>query len=293
MTESDETPLPVLRTIADLRACLTEWRREALTVGFVPTMGALHAGHLALVERARAENDRVIASVFVNPKQFSPGEDLESYPRREGRDAEKLAAAECDTMFAPSAAEMYPDGFATKVTVDGISEGLCGATRPNFFTGIATVVAKLFILIGPDRAYFGEKDYQQLLLIRRMARDLGMPVDVVGCPVVRDDDGLALSSRNDYLSAEERHRALTLPATLSEMARRLSEDGGATAVAQALADGRKRLESAGFTLDYLEIRDAETLEPLTVVDRPARVLAGGYLGGTRLIDNVPVMPSAD
>jgi len=272
---------------AQLRRTIASWRQDGATIGFVPTMGALHAGHLSLIERALAETDRVVASIFVNPKQFSPGEDLAAYPRGLERDRAMLEDAGCSLLFAPQVTDIYPEGFATAVSVSGLTEGLDGATRPNFFGGIATVVAKLFILATPDKAFFGEKDYQQLLVVRRMAADLGLPVKVIGCPTLRDPDGLAMSSRNVYLSPEERQQALVLPQTLNSAAKAIS--GGAD-VAKTLRDGRATLESAGFRLDYLELRDAKTLAPLRHLSRPARLFVGGYLGKTRLIDNVPVSP---
>jgi pantoate--beta-alanine ligase len=270
---------------AQLRETIASWRQDGATIGFVPTMGALHAGHLSLIKRALAETDRVVASIFVNPKQFSPGEDLAAYPRGLERDRQMLEDAGCALLFAPQVADIYPEGFATSVSVSGLTEGLDGATRPNFFGGIATVVAKLFILVAPDKAFFGEKDYQQLLVVRRMTTDLGLPVEVIGCPTVRDPDGLAMSSRNVYLSPAERQQALVLPQTLTSVAEAIA--GGAD-IAKVLRDGCATLEAAGFRLDYLELRDAETLAPLRHLSRPARLFVGGYLGKTRLIDNVPV-----
>ena len=281
------TGIPHIKTGAALRQTSRDWRAQGKRVGLVPTMGALHEGHISLVETALAECDAVIATIFVNPKQFSPGEDLDAYPRTLDADKAMLTDAGCTALFAPVVSEIYPDGFATSITVAGISEGLCGATRPNFFTGIATVVAKLLILAEADIAYFGEKDYQQLLLIKRLVTDLGLPVEVKGCPIVREPDGLAMSSRNRYLSDSERQMALTLGQTLKEVA--VGLEAGAKA-AQLISMGLERLAAAGFKMDYLELRDAETLQPMTDLNRPARLLAGGYLGKTRLIDNWPVNP---
>lgn len=279
--------LTIIQTGDALRQTVRRWKREGLTVGLVPTMGALHAGHLSLIELARAHCDRVVATIFVNPRQFSPGEDLDAYPRTIERDTALLREAGCHALFAPAVSEIYPDGFATSITVAGISEGLCGATRPNFFGGIATVVAKLLILAEPDKAFFGEKDYQQLLVIRRLVTDLALPVEIIGGALVREADGLAMSSRNAYLSGNERQMALTLHHTLKEVTAGL--EAGAEP-GRLIAMGLERLASAGFRMDYLELRDAETLEPIERLERPARLLAGGYLGKTRLIDNMPVTP---
>lgn len=279
--------LSIIRIGEELRRTVRQWKRDGLTVGLVPTMGALHAGHISLVETALSDCDRVVTTIFVNPRQFSPGEDLDAYPRTMERDTQLLREAGCHAVFSPTVDEIYPQGFSTSITVSGISEGLCGATRPNFFGGIATVVAKLLILGEPDRAYFGEKDYQQLLVIKRLVKDLGLPVEVVGCPLVREPDGLAMSSRNAYLSDNERQTALTLYHTLKEVTAGL--EAGAEP-GRLIAMGLERLAEAGFRMDYLELRDAETLQPVNRLERPARLLAGGYLGQTRLIDNMPVTP---
>jgi pantoate--beta-alanine ligase len=279
--------LPVIRSGEELRRAVRLWKREGLSVGLVPTMGALHAGHISLVALAKARCDRVVATIFVNPRQFSPGEDLDAYPRTMERDIALLGEAGCHALFAPTVSEIYPAGFATSITVSGISEGLCGATRPNFFGGIATVVAKLLILAEPDTAFFGEKDYQQLLVIKRLVKDLALPVEIIGGALIREPDGLAMSSRNAYLSDNERQMALTLYHTLKEMTAGL--EAGADP-ARLIAMGLERLAQAGFRMDYLELRDTETLEPIDRLERPARLLAGGYLGQTRLIDNMPVTP---
>lgn len=279
------------RRIADLRLGLAPWRRAGQRIGLVPTMGALHQGHMALVAAARAACARVVVTIFVNPKQFAAGEDLGAYPRREAADLDMLRAAGVDLAFVPAVAEIYPPQFSTLVRVGGLSEGLCGAHRTGHFDGVATVVAKLLIQSLPDIAYFGEKDYQQLLVIRRLARDLDIPVVIEGVPTVREPDGLALSSRNAYLSPEERRRAPELARVLRAVAGNLEREPGA--VLRETARGAARLAEAGFRVDYLEVRDATDLAPLReVVRTPARVLAAAYLGRTRLIDNMPVNPGA-
>jgi pantoate--beta-alanine ligase len=276
-----------VRTVADLRKHIALWRKRDERVGLVPTMGALHQGHMALVRAARAECDRVVASIFVNPKQFAPTEDLGSYPRREAADLEMLRSASADLVFMPVVDEMYPPDFATLVQVDGLTEGLCGAQRAGHFDGVTTVVTKLLIQALPDIAYFGEKDYQQLMVVHRLARDLDLPVRVAGVPTVREPDGLALSSRNVYLSAQERRTAPNLARVLRSVAAALAIKPGA--VARELARGVRELGEAGFEIDYLEIREEETLRPVTVsVAARSRVLAAVQLGKTRLIDNMPI-----
>ncbi len=278
--------LATVRTVAALRETVAAWRQAGDRIGLVPTMGALHEGHLALVRAARADCDRVVATLFVNPAQFGPNEDYTSYPRDEGDDAAKFAALGVDLLFAPDVDEMYPEGFATAVTVSRVSEGLCDDHRPGHFEGVATVVAKLLLQALPDRAYFGEKDYQQLQVIKRLAADLDIPVAIEGVPTVRDADGLALSSRNAYLSPDERAVAARLNQILDAV-------GAAVAAGASAADeasrGRAALIEAGFdSVDYLEVRDAETLAPVEQPTRPARVLAAARIGRTRLIDNMPV-----
>jgi pantoate--beta-alanine ligase len=281
-----EALLPVVRSVAELRQHVARWRDSGERIGLVPTMGALHQGHLALVAAAQARCQRVVVSIFVNPKQFGPQEDLTSYPRPEADDLAKLTQAGVDLAFIPPVDAMYPPGFATTVTVGGPSEGLCGAHRPGHFDGVATVVAKLLIQTAPDAAFFGEKDYQQLMVVRRMARDLNLPVEIVGVPTVREADGLALSSRNVYLSAEERRLAPNLNRVMREAA---GEIAHATLPAPILQRAISALSELGFAVEYLELRDATTLAPLLdTPSRPARLLAAIQLGRTRLIDNVPV-----
>ncbi|KAA0688831.1 pantoate--beta-alanine ligase [Azospirillum brasilense] len=284
-----EQPLSVVRSVDDLRAQVAAWHRDGKTVALVPTMGALHDGHLALVRRARELADQVVASVFVNPTQFAPHEDFDRYPRDEAGDSRKLASAGCHLLYAPTVRAMYPEGFATAISVGGPAEGLCGTFRPQMFGGVALVVTKLFLQAQPDVAVFGEKDYQQLMVIRRFARDLDIPVRVEGLPTVREADGLAMSSRNAYLSADERARAPELNRALLDAASALA--GGAEA-AKVLEAVRARITAAGFgSIDYVELRDADTLAPVSRMERPARLLAAAWMGKARLIDNVPVLPA--
>lgn len=281
-------PLPVVRTVPELRARVHAWRREGQTIGFVPTMGSLHEGHLSLVRLARREAGRAVASVFVNPTQFAPGEDFDAYPRDEARDAELLASAGCDLLYAPTVAAMYPQGFATRVTVSGVSAPLEGEKRPTHFDGVATVVTKLLNQAGADVAVFGEKDYQQLQVIRRLAADLDIPTRIVGAPTARADDGLALSSRNAYLSEAERRIAPALYAALKGAAEAISAGGR---VDDAEAKAIQALRAAGFdSVDYLEARRADDLSRLGPgpAEGDARLLAAVWLGKTRLIDNLAV-----
>lgn len=279
--------IPIVRTIASLRAQVSAWRGQGLRTGFVPTMGALHAGHLSLVAAARARCDRVVVSIFVNPTQFGPNEDFEAYPRDEQADLLKLASAQTDLAYLPAVDEMYPPGSLTSVNVSGITEGLCGAARPGHFQGVTTVVTKLLLQVLPDAAFFGEKDYQQLKTIARMARDLDIPAEIIGVATLREADGLALSSRNVYLSAIERQAALSLPRTLFALAAKLRD--GSTA-APHLADGIAALLEGGFaSVDYLQLCDAGDLTPLARISgKPARLIAAARIGKTRLIDNIPV-----
>jgi pantoate--beta-alanine ligase len=276
--------ITVVRTIADLRAAVAKWRKSGDSIGLVPTMGALHDGHMSLVTRSRAENKRTIATLFVNPTQFGPKEDLAAYPRDETADLAMLQNAKVDALYAPSIGEMYPKGFATTVTVAGLTDSLDGPHRPGHFAGVATVVSKLLLQTTPDRAYFGEKDFQQLQVIRRLSADLDIPVQIVGVPTVRDADGLALSSRNRYLGKDERAHAAALPRMLSDIANRLRKEPGA--VAREIAWGHRQLEDAGFQkIDYVDVCDEATLQPVTRITSPSRVFAAAWLGKTRLIDN--------
>lgn len=278
--------LPIERSLAGLRARVAGWRNAGQSVALVPTMGALHDGHLALVHAARSRADRVLVSIFVNPKQFAPTEDFAAYPRHEAEDVAKLAGAGADAVFAPAAVEMYPPGEVTSVVVAGPALGLEADFRPHFFTGVATVVSKLFLAALPDIAIFGEKDYQQLVVIRRMAADLLIPVEIVGHPTVREADGLAFSSRNAYLSPAERRIAPNLHAALAEVAAgiRAGRDP-----ARILREARERLNGVGFEVDYLELRNAETLLAVAdITSEPLRLLAAAWLGKTRLIDNIAV-----
>ncbi|WP_136657820.1 pantoate--beta-alanine ligase [Nitratireductor sp. XY-223] len=283
--------IATIRTVADLRAVVNGWRRNGETVAVVPTMGAFHDGHLSLVRIARSQADRVIVTLFVNPKQFNNADDLTNYPRTEEEDAEKLRPLGVDILYAPHVGEIYPDGFATNISVGGVSEGLCGTQRPGHFDGVATIVTKLLLQTGADHAYFGEKDYQQLQVVRRLVRDLDIPVEIVACPTVREDDGLAMSSRNLRLSASQRFTAPAKSDVLHTVAERLSVGGP---VAETLESGRKALLDAGFReVEYLELRSDDGLCPLDRLDRPARLLAAAWLGDVRLIDNVPVTPIQD
>jgi pantoate--beta-alanine ligase len=278
----------IIREADALKHEIARLRADGGTIAFVPTMGALHAGHMALVAEARGRADHVVASIFVNPTQFGPNEDLSTYPRREAADAAMLEQAGCSILWAPDAATMYPAGFSTNIHVAGVSEGLCGASRPGHFDGVATVVARLFGQVRPDVALFGEKDYQQLAVIRRMVLDLVLPVDIVGVPTQRDADGLALSSRNLYLSDDERAAARALPRALGDAAQAI---GDGVPVDESIERARSRLDAAGFDpIDYVEFRDVDTLSPLAAPDRPGRLLAAAWLGKTRLIDNLPVDP---
>ncbi|WP_454278907.1 pantoate--beta-alanine ligase [Sphingomonas sp. Marseille-Q8236] len=277
--------MQVIRDREALAAALATMRGEGARVALVPTMGALHAGHIALIEAAKRPGTKVVASIFVNPKQFGAGEDLGRYPRREASDLRMLTEAGCDLVWMPGVEAMYPEGHATNISVAGVSEGFDGESRPGHFDGVATVVAKLFNQVGPDAAYFGEKDFQQLAVIRRMVLDLDFPIEVVGVPTQRDDDGLALSSRNIYLDEEQRAKAVALPRALGVAARAI---GRGEDVATVLADARATLTAAGFEVDYVALADAETLDPDPAADRPRRLLAAARIGSARLIDNIAI-----
>ncbi len=281
--------MQIFRDLPALRAAIQTLREDGKTLALVPTMGALHDGHMALVEEARRRASHVAVSIFVNPRQFGPNEDLDAYPRREAKDAAMLQTHGADILWAPTVEVMYPAGFASNISVTGVSDGLDGAARPGHFDGVATVVTKLFNQVRPDIALFGEKDYQQLAVIRRMVADLDMALEIIGVPTQRAQDGLALSSRNAYLSDAERRAALALPRALGEAARQMEKG---TSVGAALAKAVAMLESHGFDpVDYVMLCDAETLKPMPVLDRPARLLAAARLGRTRLIDNIAVGPA--
>jgi len=278
----------IIRDVEALRNAVADLRADGGRVALVPTMGALHAGHMALVAEARARAAHAVASIFVNPTQFGADEDLSAYPRREAADARMLDEGGVAILWAPDAATMYPGGFVTNVSVGGISADLEGAHRPGHFDGVATVVAKLLCQVRPDLALFGEKDFQQLAVIRILVRDLDLGIEIVGVPTQRDADGLALSSRNAFLSDEERRAARALPRALGEAA---SAIAGGAAVAEALARARDRLAAAGFEpIDYVALCDELTLAPLDTLDRAARILAAARIGRTRLIDNLAVAP---
>jgi pantoate--beta-alanine ligase len=280
MAETTKT----VRTVAALRASVAAWRRGGESVGVIPTMGALHAGHISLVQASRAACRRTIATIFVNPKQFGPREDFSRYPRQEESDRAMLAAAGCDLLFAPPLSEMYPEGFSTTVSLAGITDRWEGEARPGHFAGVATVVTKLLLQAMADKAFFGEKDYQQLQCVKRMVRDLDIPCEIVGCATVREADGLAMSSRNVHLTPAERKVAPALHRAITALAA-AARDG--QDIAAATAAGKTALLATGFSaIDYLAVVDAETLAPLAKLDRPGRVLAAARLGAVRLIDNI-------
>lgn len=276
----------VIRTSAELQEKVAGWKRSGMLVGVVPTMGALHDGHLSLARAARAQSDRVIVTIFVNPMQFNNPEDLKKYPRDEAHDLALLQAEGVDVLFAPGVDEVYPDGFATTVSVTGVSEPLEGAFRPGHFDGVATVVSKLFGMTQAGRAFFGEKDWQQLQVVRRLVADLNIPVRIIGCPTIREADGLAMSSRNVRLSAAERALA---PQLHAQMQAAVGAIRAGTQAAAALETTRAALAGAGFgPVEYLELRSVEGLRPLSSLSEPARLLAAVWLGDVRLIDNIAV-----
>ena len=278
--------MQTIRDMGQLASALVALRAGGARIALVPTMGALHAGHLSLIEEAKRQADRVVATIFVNPLQFGEGEDLDRYPRQEKADAAALERAGCNLLWVPVPEQMYPAGFSTTVSVKGLSKRWEGESRPGHFDGVTTVVAKLFNSVRPDVALFGEKDFQQLAVIRRMVADLNMGIEVVGVPTARDHDGLALSSRNIYLSDDERARALTLPRVLRETAEAIQSN---KPVDPALGDARRKLNDAGFgPIDYFALVDAVTLEPLRTPSGNMRLIAAAKIGATRLIDNIPV-----
>ncbi len=276
--------LHLVKTVKDLRAIIAPWRDQGLKIGLVPTMGALHAGHLSLVTQMRAASDRVVVSIFVNPTQFGPAEDFESYPREPQKDLEKLAAV--DLVYMPTVSEMYPEGNVTLAANPGLANVLCGKFRPGHFDGVATIVSKLFLQVQPDAAIFGEKDYQQLLVIRRMTADLALPVKVLSAPTVREADGLALSSRNAYLNKNERKTAAILPATLTRLIEKARAGKGLRGLEK---DGEVALVQGGFNrVDYIEFREGDTLSLSPEAGPKTRLFGAAHIGTTRLIDNMPL-----
>ncbi|MEE2901976.1 MAG: pantoate--beta-alanine ligase [Myxococcota bacterium] len=271
-------------TIAELREIVREQRSRGNTIGFVPTMGALHAGHLSLIEFALQRSDYVVSSIFVNPKQFGPNEDLESYPRQLQIDVEKLESVNCDLLFSPSASQIYPDTFETQVRLTTTTQGLCGDYRPGHFDGVTTVVLKLLNLVTPDVAVFGKKDYQQLTVIRRMVEDLGLNVEIVGAPLIRDHDGLALSSRNAYLSHEERSQALSLSRALKTAKQAFLR--GETKSSKLIRIALDVINNSELRLEYLELRNSKNLAPTEEATQDSLMLVAAHIGTTRLIDNI-------
>ena len=277
--------MKICKTIEEMRSASSAVRREGKRFGFVPTMGALHEGHLSLVRAAKAKSDVVAVSIFVNPLQFGPTEDLAKYPRSFERDRELLEKEAVDIVFAPQAEEMYPKGAVTYVTVEGLSEKLCGRSRPGHFRGVATVVAKLFHIVEPDLAFFGQKDAAQATIIRRMVRDLNLPVEIVVCPIVRESDGLAMSSRNAYLNPQERKTALVANRSLTETKNRFDQ-GERNAIALIAVGKQIVAQVPAARLDYFEIVDPVTLDPMQELTSPALVAVSVFIGNTRLIDNI-------
>lgn len=276
--------MKIVETVEKVREQVRSWHREGLSVGLVPTMGYLHEGHKSLIDRAVAENDRVVVSVFVNPMQFGPSEDLESYPRDMERDAALCEEARASLIFHPQPEEMYPEDFSSYVDMNTLTEGLCGKSRPIHFRGVCTVVAKLFHIAEPDRAYFGQKDAQQLAVIRHMVNDLSFGIEIVGCPIVREEDGLAKSSRNTYLNQDERNAALVLSRSLKKG--RESVEGGEKSAAALAGRIRKEIQAEPLAkIDYVEVVDWNTLEPVEEIHKPVLVAIAVYIGKTRLIDN--------
>ena len=277
----------ICKTKPELQQILKKWRREGARIDAVPTMGALHQGHLSLIDTAKEKSDRVAATIFVNPLQFGPNEDFKTYPREMERDLEMLKAEGCDLVFTPDHGELFAPDFSTNISVGGVGEGHCAETRPQVFDGVATIVAKLLMILSPDCAVFGEKDFQQLTVIKRLVRDLDMGIEIIGAPIIRDTDGLAMSSRNQYLTPSERAAASALYETINLAAAKFAEGGAGW---QRIHDwAAARILKAGFSkVDYLNMADAQTLEPMDEPDRPARLLAAAWIGRTRLIDNIAV-----
>jgi pantoate--beta-alanine ligase len=274
----------IANTIKEVREVTSSWRKQELSIGLVPTMGFIHDGHKSLMERARIENEKVVVSIFVNPLQFGPAEDYEKYPRDLEHDKKVCKEAGIDLIFVPTVSEMYPSRNFAYVDIEELGNGLCGAKRPGHFRGVCTVVSKLFNIVLPDRAYFGEKDAQQLAIIKRMVKDLNFDIDIVACPTVREPDGLAMSSRNSYLSSEERKAALTISKSLKLAKAALSgNEKNADSIKKIVCDelSRERL----IRIDYVDIVNPDTLEPITQIDGPVLVAVAAFVGRTRLIDN--------
>jgi pantoate--beta-alanine ligase len=277
--------MKIVKSVAEMQSLCRELRTQGVSIGFVPTMGALHKGHLSLVKRARSECQAIVASIFVNPLQFAPGEDFAQYPRTFEEDCRQIEAEGVAVLFAPEAKEMYPSGAVTTITVSGIGDRLDGASRPGHFTGVATVVAKLFHIVAPYRAYFGQKDAAQIAVLRQMVQDLNFDLELVSCPIVRDADGLALSSRNRYLSASEREQALVLQRALTAMEQSITQ--GERRSETLLKVGGDTLETApGIRVDYLAVVDARTLLPAASAESGVLIVVAAYVGSTRLIDNL-------
>ena len=281
--------MDIVATVKEVREHVKAWKKQGQTVGFVPTMGYLHEGHASLIKKAREENDKVVVSIFVNPMQFGPTEDLESYPRDLEKDAALCESIGADLIFHPEPAEMYHDGFSTYVDMSVLTEELCGLSRPVHFRGVCTVVSKLFHIVTPDRAYFGEKDAQQLAIIRHMVEDLNMDIQIIGCPIVREEDGLAKSSRNTYLSAEERKAALILSQSI-RLGKKMVANGE-TDTQKITQEMIRKIQTEPLArIDYVKIVDALTMQPIPTIDRPILCAIAVYIGKTRLIDNFHESP---
>ena len=278
--------MDIVRTVAELRSHTSMWRREGLSVALVPTMGSLHAGHLSLMKVGKERSDRVIATIFVNPLQFAPNEDFETYPRREDSDIQKLVEEDIDLLFAPGVNEMYRPDATTTINVGGLTDCLCALSRPGFFDGVATVVTKLLLQALPDIAIFGEKDYQQLLVIKRLATDLDIPVEIIGAPTIREEDGLALSSRNVYLDTKSRSIAPSMYNILNQYASDISNGND---IKKSLQLAKQNMQKSGFEkIEYLDLRSAQTLQAFNDIKKPSRLFAAAWLGSTRLIDNLAI-----
>lgn len=278
--------MDIVRTVAEMRSHVSMWRREGLNVALVPTMGSLHAGHLSLMKVGKERSDRVIATIFVNPLQFAPNEDFETYPRREDSDIQKLVEEDIDLLFAPDVNEMYRPDATTTINVGGLTDCLCALSRPGFFDGVATVVTKLLLQALPDIAIFGEKDYQQLLVIKRLATDLDIPVEIIGAPTIREEDGLALSSRNVYLDTKSRSIAPSMYNILNQYASDISNGND---IKKSIQLAKQNMQKSGFEkIEYLDLRSSQTLQACNDIKKPSRLFAAAWLGSTRLIDNLAI-----